>query len=197
MPTPMPGRPTPDEPMPAIADVESIDATRFLLTPDLLGPDGFHPNQKGQDRLAAELEREPVRAARREPQHALAELESRCDGPVGLKVEDLTRAVEEHEERLFATLLDGLAAVPGVTLHGAPKRRTPTALFSVAGRSTGEVYEALAARDVNAPASHFYAIEAVRWMGIGDAGAVRAGLAVYTDDAEVDRLLTALAEIAR
>ncbi|HSE55424.1 MAG TPA: cysteine desulfurase-like protein, partial [Nocardioidaceae bacterium] len=87
--------------------------------------------------------------------------------------------------------------VPGVTLHGAPKRRTPTALFSVTGRSTGEVYEALAARDVNAPASHFYAIEAARWMGLGDAGAVRAGLAPYTNDEDVDRLVTAVREVAR
>ncbi|MGE5719936.1 MAG: aminotransferase class V-fold PLP-dependent enzyme, partial [Nocardioidaceae bacterium] len=113
------------------------------------------------------------------------------------RVLESMRAVEEHEERLFATLLDGLAAVPGVTLHGAPKRRTPTALFSVAGRSPGEVYEALAARDVNAPASHFYAIEAVRWMGLGDAGAVRAGLAPYTNDEDVDRLVTAVREVAR
>ena len=66
-----------------------------------------------------------------------------------------------------------------------------------AAGGTTDVYRGLAERGINAPASHFYAIEAVRWMGIGDAGAVRAGLAVYTDDAEVDRLLTALAEIAR
>jgi len=113
------------------------------------------------------------------------------------RVLESMRAVEEHEDRLFATLLDGLAAVPGVTLHGAPKRRTPTALFSVAGRSPGEVYEALAARDVNAPASHFYAIEAARWIGLGDAGAVRAGLAPYTSAEDVDRLLTAVREVAR
>jgi len=113
------------------------------------------------------------------------------------RVLESMRVLEEHEERLFATLLDGLAAIPGVTLHGAPKRRTPTALFSVAGRSPGDVYEALAARDVNAPASHFYAIEAARWMGLGDAGAVRAGLAPYTSDEDVDRLVTAVREVAR
>ena len=43
-------------------------------------------------------------------------------------------AVEAHEDRLFARLLDGLARIDGVTLHGAPARRTPTALFSVDGR---------------------------------------------------------------
>jgi cysteine desulfurase family protein (TIGR01976 family) len=113
------------------------------------------------------------------------------------RVLESMRAVEEHEDRLFARLLDGLAGIPGVTLHGAPKRRTPTALFSLAGRSPDEVYAALAERDVNAPASHFYAIEAVRWMGLGDAGAVRAGIAPYTDDEDVDRLVAGVQEIAR
>ena len=45
---------------------------------------------------------------------------------------------------------------------------------------------------VNAPASSFYAIEASRWLGLGDAGAVRAGLAAYSTDDDVDRLLDGL-----
>ncbi len=113
------------------------------------------------------------------------------------RVLESMRAVEEHEDRLFAILVDGLVDIPGVTLHGSPKRRTPTALFSVTGRAPGEVYQSLADRGVNAPASHFYAIEAVRWMGLGDAGAVRAGIAPYTNDEDVDRLLTAVREVAR
>jgi len=105
--------------------------------------------------------------------------------------------VEDYEARLFARLLDGLRGIDRVVLHGSPRRRTPTALFSVEGADPAEVYQGLADRGINSPASHFYAIEAVRWMGIGDGGAVRAGLSVYTDDAEVDLLLTALAEVAR
>jgi len=107
------------------------------------------------------------------------------------------RALEDHEDRLFGRLLDGLAGITGVRLHGSPKRRTPTALFSVEGREPAAVYEALARRGVNAPASHFYAIEASRFIGLGDAGAVRAGLAPYTNDEDVDRLLSAVTEIAR
>ena len=104
-------------------------------------------------------------------------------------------AAQEHEDVLFARLLAGLAALPGVVLHGCPPRRTPTVLFSVAGRRPQEVYEGLAARGVNAPASSFYAVEAARWMGLGDAGAVRAGLAPYTTDEDVDRLLAGVAEL--
>ena len=106
-------------------------------------------------------------------------------------------AAEEHEDQLFARLLDGLRALDRVVLHGSPARRTPTALFSVAGRAPREVYELLAARGVNAPAGSFYALEAARWMGLGDAGAVRAGLAPYTDDSDVDRLLEGVAEACR
>ena len=113
------------------------------------------------------------------------------------RVLESMRAVEEHEDRLFARLLDGLSGVAGVTLHGSPKRRTPTVLFSVEGHSPREVYEHLARLDVNAPASSFYAIEASRWIGLGDTGAVRAGLAPYTDDSDVDRLVAGVKELKR
>jgi selenocysteine lyase/cysteine desulfurase len=106
-------------------------------------------------------------------------------------------AVEDHEAALFTRLLDGFAAIGGVTLHGHPAMRTPTALFSVPGRTPREAYELLAERGVNAPAGSFYAIEASRWMGLGDTGAVRAGLGPYTTDEDVDRLLHAVAGIAR
>jgi len=107
------------------------------------------------------------------------------------------RALEAHEDRLFQRLLTGLAALPGVTLHGRAQRRTPTALFSVDGHRPHEVYQHLASRSVNAPASSFYAIEAARWVGLGDEGAVRAGLAPYTNDDDVDRLVAGVAEICR
>jgi cysteine desulfurase family protein (TIGR01976 family) len=106
-------------------------------------------------------------------------------------------ALERHEDRLFQRLLDGLLALDGVTVHGRPIHRTPTALFSVDGRSPQEVYQRLAARGVNAPAGSFYALEASRWAGLGDGGAVRAGLAPYNDDEDVDRLLAGVADLCR
>ena len=103
-------------------------------------------------------------------------------------------AVEEYEAGLLDRLLDGLGAIDGVTLHGRPARRTPTVLFSVAGRTGREVYEELARAGVNAPASHFYALEASRRAGLGDEGAVRAGIAPYTTTEDVDRLLRAVSQ---
>jgi len=104
-------------------------------------------------------------------------------------------AVEEHEGQLFARLVQGLARVDGVTLYGRAECRTPTALFAVRGRSPRQVHEALAARKINAPGGSFYAVEAARWLGLGDAGAVRAGLAPYSNDDDVDRLLDAVTDL--
>jgi cysteine desulfurase family protein (TIGR01976 family) len=112
------------------------------------------------------------------------------------RVLESMRAVEEHEDALFARLLDALRGIDRVRLHGAPARRTPTAFFSVEGRSDQQVYEHLAGLGVNAPANHFYAIEASRWLGLGDAGALRAGLAPYSSEDDVDRLVAGLVEVA-
>ncbi len=107
------------------------------------------------------------------------------------------RVAERHEDHLLERLVEGLASIDAVTLHTHPARRTPTVLFSVAGRTPREVHESLAARGVNAPGGSFYALEASRHLGLGDAGAVRAGLAPYTDVADVDRLVAAVTEASR
>jgi cysteine desulfurase family protein (TIGR01976 family) len=103
--------------------------------------------------------------------------------------------VEKHEDRLLSRLVDGLQQMPAVRVYGAPARRTPTVLLSVDGVESPRVHRLLAERGVNAPASSFYAVEASRRLGLGDAGAVRAGLAPYTSDEDVDRLLDGLANL--
>jgi cysteine desulfurase family protein (TIGR01976 family) len=105
-------------------------------------------------------------------------------------------AVEAHEALLFGRLLDGLHAVERARLIGSPAVRTPTVLFTVDGADPLAVSTHLASVGVNAPAGAFYAIEAAERLGVGAAGGVRAGLAPYTDDADIDRLLTGVAEIA-
>ena len=68
-------------------------------------------------------------------------------------------------------------------------------LFDVDGHTGDEVHRHLAAQGVNAPAGSFYAIEAARHLGLGDAGAVRAGIAPYTSEEDVDRLVSGVAEL--
>lgn len=106
-------------------------------------------------------------------------------------------AIEAHEGALFDQLQQRLAAIDAVTLHGHAPRRTPTLLFSVAGVPGEAVTRVLASRGVNAPAGNFYALETSRWLGLGDAGAVRAGLAPYTDQDDVDRLVAGVEAAVR
>ncbi len=103
-------------------------------------------------------------------------------------------AVEAHEDGLRADLEAGLAELPGVTLWARARHRTPTLLLTFADRDPAEAYRFLAGRGVNAPAGSFYAIEASRWLGLGDTGGLRAGLAPSSDAHDVDRLLTGLRE---
>jgi cysteine desulfurase family protein (TIGR01976 family) len=100
-------------------------------------------------------------------------------------------ALEEHEQALLARLENGLDQIPGVTRHSRARGRTPLALFSIDGVSPGDAYRGLAEANINAPAGTFYAIECSRHLGLGDEGAIRAGLAPYTDTDDIDRLLAA------
>jgi selenocysteine lyase/cysteine desulfurase len=101
-------------------------------------------------------------------------------------------AVGEHELRLRERLEAELAALPGARLHSRALRRTPTILVTFEGHDVGVVSRFLADRGVNAPAGHFYALEAARALGLGDAGGLRVGVASYTTDGDVDRLVTGL-----
>ena len=106
-------------------------------------------------------------------------------------------AVEQYEGQLFAQLLDGLASMRHVTLYGKAARRAPTAFFTVAGYAPHHVADRLAARKVNVWHGDNYAWELTGAFGLREAGGgVRAGLVHYNDEAEVDRLLSAVAELA-
>lgn len=102
-------------------------------------------------------------------------------------------SVQAHEERIFARLLDGLAARPDVTRVGAPARCTPTVAFTVDGRTPQQVSADLGAQGVAVWSGDYYAVELMTALGrASSGGAVRAGVVCYTTDAEVDRLLAAL-----
>jgi cysteine desulfurase family protein (TIGR01976 family) len=100
-------------------------------------------------------------------------------------------ALHQHERGLRDRLEDGLRA-RGAVLYSKAAHRTSTVLFDIPGRRAAEVAERLARDGINAPAGSFYAIEASRHLGLGDLGAVRAGITCYNDASDVDRLLDAL-----
>jgi selenocysteine lyase/cysteine desulfurase len=111
-------------------------------------------------------------------------------------------AAERHEQELFRVMIDGLASMPHVTLVGRPgrpdpgSRRAPTAIFTVAGYTPGQVAARLAERRINVWDGNNYAWELAGALGIRDSGtAVRAGLVHYNDRSDVDRLLAAVDEL--
>jgi selenocysteine lyase/cysteine desulfurase len=103
-------------------------------------------------------------------------------------------ALEQHEDRLRERIEDGVRGLPGVTVRSRAAHRTPTLLLTFDGRDAADAHRFLAERGVNAPAGSFYALEASRHLGLGDTGGLRVGLAPYSDDTDVDRLLTGLRE---
>lgn len=101
-------------------------------------------------------------------------------------------AVEAHELELRTRIEAALVELPGATLYSRAAHRTPTLLVDFEGHDSSAIYRYLAGRGVNVPASNFYALEASRTLGLGDGGALRIGLASYTNDDDVDRLLDGL-----
>lgn len=100
-------------------------------------------------------------------------------------------AIDEHETRMRERIEAGLTEL-GATVYSRAKDRTPTLLFSLGAHDMQRAYQALADVDVLAPAGSFYAEEAFRALGLVDENAMRVGVAPYTNEDDVDRLLAGL-----
>ncbi|HEU0298983.1 MAG TPA: cysteine desulfurase-like protein, partial [Longimicrobium sp.] len=109
-------------------------------------------------------------------------------------------AMHRHESRLFASLHAGLAAIPGVRVYGPPAdgERTPTAGFTIEGVSPDQAARRLGAEGVFVWNGDFYATTVCEVLGLsGRGGLVRAGVAPYTTDEDVERLVDGVARLAR
>jgi cysteine desulfurase family protein (TIGR01976 family) len=107
--------------------------------------------------------------------------------------------VQQHESSLFAALLEGLRAIPGVRVWGpAPGvERTPTAAFTLTGRAPDTVARRLATERIFVWSGDFYAPNVVKRLGLARSGGlVRAGLAVYSGMDDVHRLLASLRRLS-
>jgi cysteine desulfurase family protein (TIGR01976 family) len=103
-------------------------------------------------------------------------------------------ALEEHEDELLAWLEPRIRALPGVRVYSNARRRTPTLLFTSDRVPPQTIRAALAEVGVNAPAGNFYAWEPSHHLGLGAEGGVRVGLAPYTDQSDVERLVDGLTD---
>jgi cysteine desulfurase family protein (TIGR01976 family) len=177
---------------PHIGTVVADPALLETLQPDRLAPAPAGVPGRFERGTAAFADLAGVAAA---VEH-LASLDPAASGSRRERVLASMAAVEAYETRLFARMLDGLAAMEHVTLYGRAARRAPTAFFTVAGHTPGQVAGHLAARQVNVWNGDNYAWELAGVLGLRDSGgAVRAGLVHYNDEADVDRLLAAVTEL--
>ena len=108
------------------------------------------------------------------------------------RLKDSMARLEQHEDGLRRLIEDGLAEHPRIAAYSLAGVRTPTLLFTVDGMEPREVSARLGRFNINAPAGSFYALEASRRLGLGEAGGIRLGLAPYSCADDVDRLLEAL-----
>jgi len=107
-------------------------------------------------------------------------------------------AIRQHEMMLTQRLIDGLQAIPGVTIYGSRKasQQTATISFNIAGIEPSEVglrlddeYAIMSRVGLHcAPAAH-------RTLGTFPHGTVRFGLGALNTTGEVDVALQAVAEI--
>jgi cysteine desulfurase family protein (TIGR01976 family) len=121
---------------------------------------------------------------------AIEYLRSLGDGSLDTAFDRITA----HEDALTSRFLDGLPA--RVELYGirGVEGRTPTFCFRVEGESPRQTAERLGAAGLYVWDGDYYALEPIRALGLAEGGgAVRAGFLHYTNEAEVDRLLAALA----
>jgi len=138
----------------------------------------------------------------------LAELGTRSAGgqrPAASRREALVSAmsaIREYESHLAARLIRGLLAIPGLTFYGITDAklapcRTPTVSVRIGGHSPRELSRGLAGRGIFVWDGNYYAINLTDLLGVEDTGGMlRIGLVHYNTAEEVDRLLTALGEIA-
>jgi len=109
-------------------------------------------------------------------------------------------AGEAYEQPLAKGLREQLERIPGVTLYGPPEGspRTSTVSFTLDGFQAGQVCRALGARGLFTWDGDFYAQRLVELLGLQSRGGlVRVGLAPYTTESELERLVSAVGDLSR
>jgi cysteine desulfurase family protein (TIGR01976 family) len=112
-------------------------------------------------------------------------------------------AIRDYEATLSAHLIEELARVPGVRIHGITDpdrlaRRAPTIAFTLRGMAPEPLARELGGRGVFVWHGHNYALEPLRTLGLLESGGVlRVGLVHYNTHEEIGRFVSILRDLAR
>jgi cysteine desulfurase family protein (TIGR01976 family) len=105
------------------------------------------------------------------------------------------RTIEEYEAELAAMFRAAIRDLPSVILYAAPEgaHKTPTIAFRVEGYAPEEICARMLEHGFFIAAGDFYASTLAEKLGISESGGfVRAGLAPYNTEEEVERFVEAL-----
>ena len=120
-----------------------------------------------------------------------------------LQLKTALAAIRAYERPLVGKLINGLQAIPGVTLYGItePSRfdqRVPTVSFRLNGHTPRQVAERLGQAGIFVWDGNYYALAVTERLGVEESGGmVRVGIAHYNTMGEVDRLLAVVNDLAR
>jgi len=163
---------------------------------DRLPSCALEPGARGPERLEPGPHPYPLLAGLVASVDYLAALDDAAIGTRRERVLTSLSSVKAYQAGLLVHLVNELRALRHVMVVGDAMRRIPTIAFTVADVKAREVVEHLAGAGVCAFADpgHHGVLAA---LGIGEVGgAVRVGLAHYTNAVEVDKLVAAVAALA-
>ncbi|MBC8253827.1 MAG: aminotransferase class V-fold PLP-dependent enzyme, partial [Ardenticatenia bacterium] len=111
-------------------------------------------------------------------------------------------AMRSYERVVFARLMDGMKAIPGVIIYGITDQarfdqRVPTVAFRLEGYSPREMAEQLGRAGIFVWDGNYYALSVTELLGVEESGGlVRIGITHYNTVEEVERLLTVVNALA-
>ncbi len=102
--------------------------------------------------------------------------------------------IEAIEQPLVAQALERLQRIPELQLYGmpTPQGRVGTFCFNLRGQPPLAVAERLSRMGVGVAAGHYYATLPMQALGLWPEGAIRASIAHYTTQADLDKLMAGL-----
>jgi selenocysteine lyase/cysteine desulfurase len=126
----------------------------------------------------------------------LAELDDTAVGPRRERLLTSMSSMKAYQAGLLAGLISELRSLRHVMVIGDAMRRVPALAFAVAGVKADDAVDHLAKRGICAFADNGH-IGVFAALGVGEVGgAVRVGLAHYTNSVEIDLLVRSVAELA-
>ena len=113
-----------------------------------------------------------------------------------LQVKAGMTAIRAYEAGLCRTMIAGIKEIPGVTVHGPAdiEQRVPTVSITSGKLSPAEMAARLDRENIFTWDGHFYALEAVRRLGLLERGGLlRIGICHFNTSEEVEAIVVALA----